>query len=292
MDREEVLTRLGLHIGMPKKAEEEVRVTDEVIEQPDGSFIIKDEVKAAEEGKGSENNEKVVDIAPEGDSQHKEDKSTEIAEKSTTSAKVEESGVPLDNAPDKLADPVPPDPVNEPKPEPKAPVPSDEKKEKIKNMLRAAMNAKLQGAYLYYWCSLTVVGPTANQLREEFEDHAKEELKLAKKIAERLYQVGGIPTFNPRDWHKNAACAYPPMDKFNQCGDVQIAQLIEEERCAIEHNESLISFTADDDPSTNDLMTDVNNADNDHITDLKKFQMDLQLAKGEGIDELEVQTDD
>ena len=159
----------------------------------------------------------------------------------------------------------------------------------VMNMLRSAMNAKLQGSYLYYWCALTVVGPHANQLRKEFADHAEEELDLAHKIGERLYQLGGLPTFNPANWGKTAACAYPKLDKNNQLSTVQIAQLIEEERCAIEYNEKLIKLTKDNDAVTNDLMIDVNKADYDHITDLKKAQKDIQLSKGESIDEIDIQ---
>ena len=159
----------------------------------------------------------------------------------------------------------------------------------VMNMLRSAMNAKLQGSYLYYWCALTVVGPHANQLRKEFADHAEEELELAHDIGERLYQLGGLPTFNPANWGKTAACAYPKLDKNNQFSTVQIAQLIEEERCAIEYNEKLIKLTKDTDSVTNDLMIEVNKADYDHITDLKKAQKDIQLSKGESIDEIDIQ---
>ena len=55
-------------------------------------------------------------------------------------------------------------------------------------------------AYYQYWLGAQLmVGPMRSAISEEFMEHANEELKHAKWLAERIVQLGGTPVLDPSD---------------------------------------------------------------------------------------------
>ena len=87
-------------------------------------------------------------------------------------------------------------------------------------------------AYYQYWIGAKIVAGLHRKIVEdEFMEHAEEELEHAKKIADRIIQLGGTPLIDPKEWDKNARCKYlPPKDTNNL---VMLKQNLQSERCAI-----------------------------------------------------------
>ena len=64
-------------------------------------------------------------------------------------------------------------------------------------------------SYLQYkqhaYMVVSMVGPS---VREEFIEHANEELRHADMLAERIQQLGGVPIFDPKEIAETAAKAH------------------------------------------------------------------------------------
>ena len=155
------------------------------------------------------------------------------------------------------------------------------KKELIVKKLQAALASEKQSEYQYWWGKYTVLGPMFNSIQKEFADHEEEERAHAELLAERLYELGGMPVFNPNDLHTVADCPYPKYEEEdNQCTMVQLKQQLEAEECAIKNYEELIALTADCDPATNDVIVEILREENEHVKDLKKFIVSLEFSSG------------
>ena len=154
-----------------------------------------------------------------------------------------------------------------------------DKKDLIMHKLQAALASEKQSEYQYWWGKYTVIGPMFDSIQKEFADHEKEERAHAELLAERLYELGGLPVFNPNDLHKYADCTYPTYaDSDNQCTMVQLKQQLEAEECAVKNYEELIALTVDCDPATNDVIVEILREENEHVKDLKKFIVSLELV--------------
>ena len=71
-------------------------------------------------------------------------------------------------------------------------------------------------AYYQYWVGAQVAQGVQDALvRDEFMEHAKEELEHAEKIAKRLAELGGIPLTHPNQWEKKAKCKYEEPKDFS-----------------------------------------------------------------------------
>lgn len=159
--------------------------------------------------------------------------------------------------------------------------PQTDKRDLILQKLQAALASEKQSEYQYWWGKYTVLGPMFMSIQKEFADHEEEERAHAELLAERLYELGGIPVFNPNELHKFADCQYPTYaGEENQCTMVQLKQQLEAEECAIQHYEELIALTADCDPATNDIIVEILREENEHVKDLKKFIASIELAEG------------
>jgi DNA-binding ferritin-like protein len=49
-------------------------------------------------------------------------------------------------------------------------------------------------------------------VKEEFDEHAKDESEHARAVAERINQLGGKPDFNPKGLESRAASQYGDAD--------------------------------------------------------------------------------
>jgi bacterioferritin len=133
-------------------------------------------------------------------------------------------------------------------------------------------------AYYQYWLGAKVaVGVPKKEVASELEEHAKEELEHAEKLAERIIQLGGVPLLEPKKWYTESTCGYlPPKDP-----DVRtlLDQNIKGERCAIYAYEELLEFTKDKDPITYDMILGIQKEEIEHEEDLESLVKDIELWK-------------
>jgi bacterioferritin len=119
--------------------------------------------------------------------------------------------------------------------------------------------------------AIAAVGITSESVKEEFDEHAKDEQEHARLVGERINQLGGVPNFNPEGLATRSASQY-----------VQGANLIEmikenliAERIACDHYRELIRFFADKDPTTRVMMESILAKEEEHANDMH----DLLVAR-------------
>lgn len=143
--------------------------------------------------------------------------------------------------------------------------------------LSAAIAAEWLSYYSYWYSSIVAIGPMYESLAKHFEEHAAEEKEHADKLAERLYQLGGLPTFNIAELTAISSCKYPVYrNNNNEYVKVLVEQQKIAETCAVTNYEKLIKDIGDSDPVTVDLLTQVLTTEYEHMTDMKRALASMQ----------------
>ncbi len=121
--------------------------------------------------------------------------------------------------------------------------------EKLVEMLNRALADEWLAYYQYWVGSYVVFGPMRDAVENELKEHAKEELKHAEMLAERIIELGGQPIIDPRDFFSKSNCGY---DKPEDGHVIKILdQNIKGEQCAIEVYNKILQHMK----STNDAIT-------------------------------------
>jgi bacterioferritin len=68
---------------------------------------------------------------------------------------------------------------------------------KLLDMLNAAIAREIQVSIQYMWQHVEWIGVKGYATKDAFESIAKQEMKHAESIAERLFYLGGMPTTKP-----------------------------------------------------------------------------------------------
>ncbi len=130
-------------------------------------------------------------------------------------------------------------------------------------------------AYYQYWIGAKVaVGILHKVVTDELEEHAKEELKHATMLAERIIQLGGTPVLEPKEWYTVANCRYEPPT--NPDIHLLLEQNIRGERCAIGVYKNLLKYVENKDPVTYDLIVEILKEEVEHEEDLETIRRDLR----------------
>lgn len=143
--------------------------------------------------------------------------------------------------------------------------------------LSAAIAAEWLSYYSYWYSSIVAIGPMYESLAEHFKEHAEEEKEHADKLAERLYQLGGLPTFNISELTAISSCKYPVYRENNEYVKVLVDQQKIAEACAVTNYEKLIKDIGDEDPVTVDLLTEILATEHEHLTDMRRAATSLNL---------------
>ncbi len=69
--------------------------------------------------------------------------------------------------------------------------------QQLLDVLNRSIARELQVSIQYMWHHVTAVGVTSPAIKEIFKEIAIEEMKHAEAFAERLEQLGGVPTVQP-----------------------------------------------------------------------------------------------
>jgi bacterioferritin len=106
-------------------------------------------------------------------------------------------------------------------------------------------------------------GPHALAAKEEFAEHAKDELGHADRLAERIVQLGGIPDFSPDGLERSHA----EYAEGRSLRDMMQENLVAE-RIAIESYREMILFIGERDPTTRRLLEDILAKEEEHADDI------------------------
>jgi len=132
------------------------------------------------------------------------------------------------------------------------------------DILQSVLATEIVCVLRYTMNAVAAAGISSDGVKEEFDEHAKEEQEHMRKVAERINQLGGSPNFNPEGLASRAASQY-----------VEGANLIEmirenliAERIACEHYRELIRFFADKDSTTRVMIEGILVNEEEHANDM------------------------
>lgn len=140
--------------------------------------------------------------------------------------------------------------------------------------LNAALSEEWLAFYQYWIGAFVVEGAMRADVQREFEEHAAEEYRHAKMLAERIVQLEGVPVLDPSHWVDLARCKYSPPLK----NDVStlLKQNIASERCAVIRYEEIATFTNNIDYTTCDIAKRIMAEEEEHEQDLQDYLRDVQ----------------
>jgi bacterioferritin len=125
----------------------------------------------------------------------------------------------------------------------------------------------------YHQHALVASGIASAQVRNEFLEHADEELHHALAMAERITQLGGTPNFDP------ACISARSSTVYREYGSSDLAGMLKEnliaERIVIQTYQEVVQWLAGDDPTTRRLMEKVLADEEEHASDLRGLLGDL-----------------
>jgi bacterioferritin len=107
-------------------------------------------------------------------------------------------------------------------------------------------------------------GPHAAAAKEEFAEHAKDELGHADRLAARIVQLGGAPDFNPDGLGERSHAEYTEGHSLR---DMMREDLVAE-RIAIDSYREMILYIGDRDPTTRRLLEDILAKEEEHADDI------------------------
>lgn len=131
-------------------------------------------------------------------------------------------------------------------------------------------------AYYQYWAGAQIVcGLMASALRPELEEHAKEELDHAQKLAKRIVELGGTPVLSPEEWYKQSTCGY--LEPKNHDAVQVLKQNLQAERCAIEVYNKLLKYVFNKDMITAHIVRQILQDEIEHEQELEDLGKDYEV---------------
>lgn len=131
-------------------------------------------------------------------------------------------------------------------------------------VLNEALATEIVCVLRYRFHAVTATGISSDSVREEFEEHAREEEEHMLWIAERINQLGGKPNFNPEGLASRSASQYVE----GECLVDMIKENLVAERIAIETYRDMIRYFADHDPTTRMLLEKILAVEEEHANDM------------------------
>jgi len=132
------------------------------------------------------------------------------------------------------------------------------------DILQTVLATEIVCTLRYTMNAVVATGLSSQSVKEEFDEHAKEEQGHMRLVAERINQLGGKPNFNPEGLASRSASEYTE--------GANLVEMIKEnliaERIACDHYQELIRFFADKDPATRIMMEGILVNEVEHANDM------------------------
>lgn len=132
------------------------------------------------------------------------------------------------------------------------------------DILQSVLATEIVCVLRYTMNAVAAQGISSDSVKEEFDQHAKEETEHMRRVAERINQLGGTPNFNPEGLATRAASQYTVGGNLIE----MIKENLVAERIACEHYRELIRYFADKDPTTRVMMEAILTNEEEHANDM------------------------
>jgi bacterioferritin len=131
-------------------------------------------------------------------------------------------------------------------------------------ILQAVLATEIVCILRYTMNAVAATGISSEGVKEEFDEHAKEEREHMRLVAERINQLGGAPDFNPEGLAMRSASQYVVGSNLIE----MIKENLIAERIACEHYRELIRYFADKEPTTRSMMEGILTKEEEHANDM------------------------
>ncbi len=132
------------------------------------------------------------------------------------------------------------------------------------DILQSVLATEIVCVLRYTMNAIAATGISSESVKEEFDQHAKEEQGHMRQVAERINQLGGSPNFNPEGILSRSASQYVEGANLVE----MIKENLVAERIACEHYRELIRYFADKDPTTRVMMEGSLTNEEEHANDM------------------------
>jgi bacterioferritin len=136
--------------------------------------------------------------------------------------------------------------------------------QKVIELLNQALATELVCTLRYRRHYFMASGLASEGVKDEFLEHAAQELEHADRIAERIVQLGGKPDFNPQTLTARSHSEYIEADSLRE----MIREDLIAERIAIESYTEIIAYLENRDPTTHKLMREILAVEEEHAEDM------------------------
>jgi bacterioferritin len=131
-------------------------------------------------------------------------------------------------------------------------------------ILQSVLATEIVCVLRYTMNAIAATGISSEGVKDEFEQHAKEEQGHMRQVAERINQLGGTPNFDPEGLASRSASEYGKGGNLIE----MIRENLIAERIACEHYRELIRYFADKDPTTRVMMEGILTNEEEHANDM------------------------
>jgi bacterioferritin len=132
------------------------------------------------------------------------------------------------------------------------------------DILQSVLATEIVCVLRYTMNAIAATGISSEGVKDEFQQHAKEEQGHMMQVAERINQLGGHPDFNPEGLATRAASQYTVGANLVE----MIRENLIAERIACEHYRELIRFFADKDSTTRVMIEGILTNEEEHANDM------------------------
>jgi bacterioferritin len=132
------------------------------------------------------------------------------------------------------------------------------------DILQSVLATEIVCVLRYTMNAIAATGISSEGVKDEFEQHAKEEQGHMRLVADRINQLGGSPDFNPEGLLSRSASEYKVGENLVE----MIKENLIAERIACEHYRELIRFFADKDPTTRVMIEGILVNEEEHANDM------------------------
>jgi bacterioferritin len=131
-------------------------------------------------------------------------------------------------------------------------------------ILQSVLATEIVCVLRYTMNAVAASGLSSDSVKAEFDEHAKEEQDHARRVAERINQLGGTPDFSPEGLASRSASQYVVGGNLIE----MIKENLIAERIACEHYRDLIRYFGEKDPTTRVMMESILSKEEEHANDM------------------------
>ena len=142
-------------------------------------------------------------------------------------------------------------------------------------ILQSVLATEIVCVLRYTMNAITATGLASESVKEEFDQHAKEEQGHMREVAERINQLGGKPNFNPEGMLTRSHSEYTEGETLED----MIKEDLVAERIAIDSYGEIVRYLGNDDVTSRRMMEGILAMEEQHADDLAKLLATLDPTK-------------